>query len=196
MISMTTIRIGLAALTLALAGANAGCGDKCEKPAEKCPALPNPPAKVPIDLAGILAGFEAGAGGSGSFTVPVLGGISVTVTCGGLKIEKDKPEAGKTKVTGSCTFKKLGLSGTASIELVIDKDGNGHIAASGKADFVVYDQDINVWVDLKGGVQSGKTITVNAEANGQCFQATLTRDGDKLIAEATNPKTKIEVNKK
>ena len=188
------IRVVLAALGLAFA--SAGCGDPCKPAAKVCPVIPNPPAKVPIDLAGILAGFEGGGNGSGTFTVPGLGEIGVTVKCADLKIEKDKPDPGKTKVTGKCTFSKLGISGNADLELVIDKDGKGHIAATGKADLWVTEQDINVWVELKGGAQVGQTITVSAEANGQCFTATLTRDGDKLVGEASDPKTKIEVTKK
>lgn len=190
MIGALKIRIVLAALGLTLAAP--GCGEPCKPPAKQCPVLPNPPAKVPIDLPGLLAGFEGGGKGSGTFTVPVWGDLGVKVDCSDIKIEKDKPEKGSTKVTGKCKIEKLFLGGTADLELVIDKDGKGHIAATGSSDF----GDINVWVEIKGAVQVGQTITVNAEANGQCFTATLKRDGDKLIAEASEPKTKIEIGKK
>ncbi len=190
------LRIVSAAIGLAIAAS--GCGEPCAPPAKACPVLPNPPQKGPIKIVDLLAGFENGGSGSGSFTVPILPvkDVSVTVTCGNLKIQKDKPDVGKTKITGSCTFKKLGMSGTADLEIIVDKDGNGHIAATGNADLVLTDIPINVWVELKGGHQVGQTVTVSAEANGQCFTATLTRDGDKLIVEADNPKTKIEVTKK
>ncbi|MBA3464041.1 MAG: hypothetical protein H0T46_29055 [Deltaproteobacteria bacterium] len=188
--SVLKLRVVLTALGLSLAAP--GCGDPCKPQAKACPVLPNPPAKVPIDLAGMLAGFEGGGKGKGTFTVPVLGELGVTVDCSDLKIEKDTPEKGSTKVTGKCKFSKFGLGGTADLELVIDKDGKGHIAATGTSDF----GDINVWVEIKSGVQAGQTITVSAEANGQCFTATLKRDGDKLIGEATDPKTKIEIGKK
>lgn len=194
-------RIHTLVLALMLAFVTAGCKKDCPGGGGgggACPApAPSPaPAKGPINVGDLLDGFGGGAKGSGTFTVPGLGGIDVSVDCGAVTVSKDTPAAGKTKVEMKCTFSKWGLSGDAKITMIVDKDGKGSITCTGKADFVVYDQDINVFVDLNGGSQTGNTVTIDATAAGQCFTATLTRDGDNIIIEVSNPKTKIDIKKK
>ena len=193
------VKIQLLVLALMLAFVGAGCKKECPGGGGgACPA-PQPapaPAKGPINVSDLLSGFEGGGSGKGTFTVPGLGGINVSVDCTEVKVQKDKPEVGTTQTDMKCSFSKWGLSGNATITMRVDKDGKGSISVTGKADFVVTEQDINVYVDLTGGSQTGNTVTINASANGQCFTATLTRDGDKITVSVDNPKTTIEINKK
>jgi hypothetical protein len=191
------VRIHALLLVVLLALVAMGCKKECPAGGGgACPAPQPAPPKGPINVSDILKGFEGGGSGKGTFTVPGLGDINVKVDCTEVTIQKDKPEVGTTQVDMKCSFDKWGLSGNATIKLRVDSDGKGSISCTGKADFVIYKQDINVYVDLNGGSQTGNTVTIDATANGQCFTATLTRDGDKITVEVSNPKTKIEINKK
>jgi hypothetical protein len=79
----------------------------------------------------------------------------------------------------------------------MDKDGKGSITVSGSASFFgVGSKDIYASIDLTGGTQTGNTATVNATANGKCMTATITRNGDTITIEVSDPKTKVEIKKK
>ena len=192
-------KIHAIALAASLAFVGAGCKKECPGGGGgggggACPAPV--PAAGPIKVGDILGGFGGGGKGDGEFTVPVIGGISVSVDCGAVTVQADKPEKGKSQVDMTCKFSKLGLSGNVDIKIIIGPDGKGSISATGKADFIVTTEDINAYIDLTGGSQTGNTITINATANGQCFKATLTRNGDNISVSVDNPKTSISIDKK
>jgi hypothetical protein len=187
-------------LVLALSLATACGSSDCPKPGGGggvCPAPAPAPAPGPINVGGILTGFGGGGTGNGAFTLPGLGDLNVSLDCGPVTVQANKPAAGQTQSDMTCSFSKLGVSGSVKITIVMDKDGKGSISANGNASFFgVTSKPINAYIELTGGSQTGNTVTVNGTANGQCLTATITRDGDKITIEVSNPKTKIEINKK